>query len=535
MSIKKLFILIAASALLMACNDTPKSKVYKDIQEYSLVKIETPDLSGISDNGKEVLNLYKFAADQIDDIYWKQNFGDKSLMDNLSDPDQKQYAMINYGPWDRLNGKPFVEGYGPRPAGANFYPADMTEAEFNAFDDPDKNSPYTIIKRNEDGSLKTVWYHDEFKENIDRIAVRLNAAADITIKPSVKNYLLKKIDALRTDDYYESDLAWLDMNDSRMDLVIGPNQTTDDQLLGKKTSYEAFVLLKDMDRTQTLQQYVGMLPELQASLPCPPEYKTFEPGLSSNIFCCDALYYAGEANAGVKVIAINLPYDPKVQAEKGTRTILLRNVLMEKYNRIIVPTGQVLFDKEAASHLDPEAFYWNVAFREVAHGLGVKQTVNGLGSVSDALGSSALTWEKAKAYTVGEYLLCQLIDKHNINDWFVTKENALTAFFISLVRSERFGEESSLGKSNIMIYNYLAEKGAFTRNSSGKYTINFAKMEKGIEELASLVLKTQATGDASFAKDFEKKYSKTKADYKADNTNLRLEHVPIDVRFEYAR
>ena len=236
MDIKKLFVLLAASAVVIACNNAPKSKVYKDIQEYSLVRIETPDLSGISDNGKEVLNLYKFAADQIDEIYWKQNFGDKSLMDNLSDPDQKQYAMINYGPWDRLNGKPFVEGYGPRPAGANFYPADMTEAEFNAFDDPDKNSPYTIIKRNEDGSLKTVWYHDEFKENIDRIAVRLNAAADITIKPSVKNYLLKKIEALRTDDYYESDLAWLDMNDSRMDLVIGPNQTTDDQLRGKKPS-----------------------------------------------------------------------------------------------------------------------------------------------------------------------------------------------------------------------------------------------------------------------------------------------------------
>ena len=531
---KKLFVLIAAISVFVACNNAPKSKVYKDIQEYSLVKIETPDLSGISDNGKEVLNLYKFAADQIDEIYWKQYFGDKSLMENLPDPDQKEYAMINYGPWDRINAKPFVEGYGERPAGVNFYPADMTDAEFQAFDDPDKNSPYTLIRRNEDGSLKTVWYHEEYKENIERIAARLTAAADITIVPSVKNYLLKKIEALRTDDYYESDLAWLDMNDSKMDLVIGPNQTDDDQLYGKKTSYEAFVLLKDLEKTKVLQQYVGMLPELQESLPCPPEYKTFEPGLSSNIFCCDALYYAGEANAGVKVIAVNLPYDPKVQAEKGTRTILLRNVLMEKFNRIITPSGIVLFDKEGSSHLDPEAFYWNVAFREIAHGLGVKETVNGKGSVSDALGSSAFTWEKAKAYVVGEYLLCKLIDKHDLS-WFVTKENSLTTFFISLVRSERFGEESALGRSNIMIYNYLAEQGAFKRNNDGHYTINYPKMEKAIEDLAGIVLKTQATGDEPYAKSFEKKYSKTSADYKADNMNLRLEHVPIDVRFEFSK
>ena len=534
MDIKKLFIMLSAAAVIVACNPTHKSKVSKDIQEYAVVKIATPDLSDISDNGKEVLNLYKFAADQVDEIYWKQYFGDKSLMENLPNADQKEYAMINYGPWDRINAQPFVEGYGPRPAGVNFYPADMTDAEFQAFDDPDKNSPYTLIRRNEDGSLKTVWYHDEYSENIEKIAVRLAAAADITIKPSVKNYLLKKIEALRTDNYYESDLAWLDMDDSKMDLVIGPNQTDDDQLYGKKTSYEAFVLLKDLDRTELLKKYVGMLPELQQSLPCPAEYKTFEPGLSSNIFCCDALYYAGQANAGVKVIAINLPYDPKVQAEKGTRTILLRNVLMEKFNRIIRPSANVLFDKDGAANVDPEAFYWNVAFREVAHGLGVKETVNGKGSVSDALGASALTWEKAKAYALGEYLVLKMVDKHNLS-WLATKENALTTFFISLVRSERFGEESALGKSNIMIYNYLAEQGAFKRGNNGHYSINFKKMEESIEQLASLILKTQATGDVAFAKEFEDKYSKTTANYKADNMNLRLEHVPIDVRFEYDR
>jgi hypothetical protein len=281
-------------------------------------------------------------------------------------------------------------------------------------------------------------------------------------------------------------------------------------------------------------QYVSRIAEFQEKFPGDPAYKTFQPGAGSEIFACDALYYAGKANAGVKVIALNLPFDKEVQQGRGTRTILLENIIRTKYNLIVSPSGIVLLEPDYAEHLSADAFYWNIGFREVAHGLGVKETVNGKGSVSDALGASALTWEKAKAYALGEYLVLKMVDKHNLS-WLATKENALTTFFISLVRSERFGEESALGKSNIMIYNYLAEQGAFKRGNNGHYSINFKKMEESIEQLASLILKTQATGDVAFAKEFEDKYAKTTANYKADNMNLRLEHVPIDVRFEYDR
>ena len=495
--------------------------------------IEAPDLRGITDNGKEVLNLYRFAADEVDAIYWEQYFGDKqTLLDGIKDPVQKTFAEINYGPWDRTSGKSFVEGYSDRLPGAGFYPADMTIEEFNAWDNPDKNSPYTLIRRAADGSLETVWYHDAYKDHIDKIGNYLKAAADITIKPSVAAYLLSKAEALRTDNYYESSLAWLDMEDSKMDLVIGPNEVTDDQLMGIKRSYEAYVLLKNETHTKELMQYVSRIGEFQEDLPGDPAYKTFQPGAGSNIFSCDALYYAGKANAGVKVIALNLPFDSDVQRDRGTRTILLENIIHIKYNHIVGPTGRILLKPDDAEHLSADAFFWNIVFREVAHGLGVKETVNGKGSVEEALGSAALTLEEVKANAAGVLMVCNLQKHFDIHHLF-TKEDALATFFASLVRSERFGEGTALGRANIIIYNYLKEAGAFKRNASGQYDLDYKNMEAALSGLTALVLKTQATGDETFARQFEAQYSKLNSDYDADRLNLGLEKIPADIRFNF--
>ena len=527
-----LILSLVALTVLVSCNKTPKSPYVRKVADYALVTLETPDLSGITDNGKEVLNLYRFIADEVDAIYWEQYYGNKdSLLNGITDPYQKTYAEINYGPWDRFTGKSFVEGYNDCLPGAGFYPADMTLSEFGQWDNPDKNSPYTLIRRNADGSLKTVWYHDEYKQHIDKIVDYLKAAADITIKPSVKEYLLKKAQALESDDYYESALAWLDMDDSKMDLVIGPNEAADDQLLGLKRSYEAFVLLKNQARTEELMKYVSRISEFQQELPGDPQYKTFQPGAGSNIFSCNALYYAGKANAGVKVIALNLPFDADVQRDRGTRTILLENIIKAKYNYIVNPTGKILLDGEAAEHLSSDAFFWNIVFREVAHGLGVKETVNGKGSVENALGSAALTFEEIKANAAGVLMVCNLQNHYDIRNIF-TKEDALTTFFASLMRSERFGEGSVLGRSNIIIYNYLYEAGAIQRKASGKYTIDTAKMEQALSDLTALVLKTQATGDIAFATGFEKRYSKRSDSYNEDLMYLGLEKIPADIRFK---
>ena len=532
---KNLILAALVIAAVISCKESKKSPFDRNVADYAVVNIETPDLSGISDNGKEVLNLYRFAADEIDAIYWEQYFGDKkALLDGISDPVQKTFAEINYGPWDRSNGKSFVEGYEDRLPGASFYPADMTLEEFEAWNNPDKNSPYTLIRRTADGSLESVWYHDAYKEHIEKVGNYLKAAADITIKPSVKKYLLSKAEALRTDSYYESGLAWLDMDDSKMDLVIGPNEAADDQLLGIKRSYEAFVLLKNQARTDELMQYVSRIGEFQQDLPGDPAYKTFQPGAGSNIFSCDALYYAGKANAGVKVIALNLPFDSDVQRDRGTRTILLENIIKAKFNHIVNPSGEVLLAPEAAEHLSSDAFFWNIVFREVAHGLGVKETVDGKVSVEEALGSSALTFEEVKANVAGILLVCKLQDHYDIHHLF-TKEDALATFFASMVRSERFGEGSALGRSSIIIYNYLAEAGAFQRKATGQYSLDYGKMEEALSDLTALVLKTQATGDKAFAEEFEAKYSKRSANYDADRMNLGLENIPADIRFNFVK
>ena len=531
---KTLFLLLTAAAV-CACDNSPKSPFTRKVEDYAVVTIPVPDLSGITDNGKEVLNLYRFAADEVDAIYWEQYFGDKNaLMAGIDDPGQKEYAAINYGPWDRIDGKSFVEGYSDRLSGAGFYPADMTVEEFDAWDNPDKLSPYTMIRRAGDGSLEAVWYHDAYKEHIGKIAAYLTAAADITIKPSVKKYLLSKVQALQTDNYYQSGIDWLEMDDSKMDLVIGPNENADDQFLGIKRSYEAFVLLKNEARTAELTEFVSRLGEFQQDLPGDPAYKAFQPGTGSNIFSCDALYYAGKANAGIKVIALNLPFDPDVQKDKGTRTILLDNVINAKFNSIVAPAGEILLSGEDAAHLSSDAFYWNVVFREVAHGLGVKETVNGKGRVDEALGNTASTFEEIKANVAGILLVCNLQSHFDIHHLF-TREDAMATFFVSLVRSERFGEGSSLGRTNAIIYNYLHENGAFQRLPAGQYALNYDKMENALSELTALVLKTQATGDYAFAKAFEDKYSKRSEEYNADVRNLGLERVPLDIRFDFKK
>ena len=529
------FVFVAALVFLASCGHRSNSAFSGQVADYALVTIPAPSLNGITDNGKEVLNLYRFAADEIDAIYWDQYFGDKgSLLEGISDPAQKTFAEINYGPWNRVDGKSFVEGFSDRPLGAGFYPADMTEEEFEAFEDSTKNSPYTLIRRGEDGSLETVWYHDAYADHIEKVATYLTAAADITIKPSVKEYLLRKAEALKTDNYYESGKAWLAMEDSKMDLVIGPNETADDQLFGIKRSYEAFVLLKNLERTGQLMNYASRMEEFQRMLPVEDAYKSFRPGAGSDIFSCDAIYYAGKANAGIKVIALNLPYDADIQKDLGSRTILLENVIRQKFNYVISPAGNVLLESGDRAHLSQDAFFWNIVFREVAHGLGVKETVNGKGTVEEALGSHALSFEEMKGNVVGMYLVCQL-QNHIAMDRLFTTEDALATFFTSLVRSERFGEGSALGRANTMIYNFLKEKEAFERHPDGRYSIDCGKMEYAIKDLAALILRTQATGDAEFAAAFENEYSHSGPEFEADQRNLSLEKVPMDIRFKFKK
>ena len=530
---KNLIVVCSVLALAAVSCKEEKVDVGRLVDDYALVEIPAPDLTGITDNGKEVLRLYRLAADEVDKIYWQQYFGDgTAFLDSLEDMSEKLYAGINYGPWDRITGKPFLPGFGQKPAGARFYPEDMTAEEFRNWDDPDKSSPYTLVRRAADGSLETVWYHDAYKESIGKIEGLLQRAADVTIKESVRKYLLKMIEGLKTDDYYESDKAWLEMNDSKMDLVIGPIEAVDDGLYGTKASYGAYVLLKNLRRTEELNALSARMQEFQAMLPGDAAFHSFVPGSESDIFSCNVLYCSGYTNAGFKVIGINFPYDAKAQQEYGTRTIIFDNIIREKFNRTVHPVGSALLEDVYQPHVDASAFYWLIVFREIAKGLGVKETVNGKGTVAEALSSEALVMEKAKSNVLGAWLCAQEAAAYNISTLF-QKEDVLTTFVTNVIRSTRFGAADPTGIANIVVYNYLLESNAIDWKPSGRYSIDYDRTWKALETLGSEILRIQAYGDVEAARSWIAKYGIAGPESLSDKRLLEKSGIPVDIRFSY--
>jgi hypothetical protein len=408
----------------------------------------------------------------------------------------------------------------------------MTAEEFNAMADPAKNSPYTLVRRDGDGSLKTVWYHDAYADQIGRIEGYLQRAADVTIKESVRHYLLQLIEGLKTDDYYASNKAWLEMNDSKMDLVLGPIEAVDDAIHGTKASYGAYVLLKNLQRTEELNALSDRMPELQDMLPGDPANHVFVPGAESDIFSCNVLYCSGYTNAGFKVIGINFPYDAKVQEELGTRTIIFDNIIREKFNRTVHPVGSALLEDVYQPHVDAGAFYWIIVFREIAKGLGVKETVNGKGTVAEALGNEALVLEKAKSNVLGTWLCAQEAEAYHISALF-QKEDVLTTFVTNTIRSTRFGAADPTGVANIIVYNYLLESKAITWNPSGRYSIDYDKTWQALENLGAEILRIQAHGDLEAARAWVAKYGVAGPESLSDKRVLENAGIPVDLRFSY--
>ena len=527
---KKYLLPILCLAVAAGCSSQGNS-VQEQLDEFAPIQIGSSFVEGISENGREVLNYFRLASSEVDNIYWDQNFGDKTQLEALPRV-AKEFAEVNYGPWNRIDGQAFAQGWDERPLGANFYPADMTEEEFLACEDPEKNNPYTLLRRDGDGALKAVWYHDAYKDRIEKIKSYLMTAANYTIKPSVREYLLSKIEALQTDDYYNSDKIWLSVQDSKMDLILGPQETEDDRLRGVKTSYESYVLLKDLELTNTINGFAAMIPTFQAALPCADEYKVFEPGDNSTIYAYDMIYCAGAANAGVKKIAINRPYDLRVQAESGTRTAVLNNVIHAKYLKIIMPAGRLLVTRDQSANLSSKAFFWNTVMREIAHGIGVKETVNGKGSVTEALGDEALTLEKVKDNVLGLYLNLQSIATGQ-NDPMLRRNDALATFVVSTIRSARFGEATALGRGNIIIYNYLKSQEAFSIDRSGHYMIDFDKTEAAVTELASRVLTIQGEGDREAAAALISDFGTASESLLLDFAAMKRARIPVDVRFQF--
>ena len=521
----------AMASILFACSSQQQESPMKaKVEEYAHVELKSDLVSGLNDKEKELVKIFFQVGEITDNLFWKQTFGDKSKLDTITDPYAKEFAMIHYGAWDRLdNNKPFLGGYGEKLDVCNYYPHDITAEEFEAFDDANKDSWYTVIRRNDDGSLKSVWYHEAYAEEIGRICALLEKAVTLAEDPGLKNYLEKRIEAFKTDDYLASDLAWMDMKDSKVDFVTGPIESYDDMFRETKTSYESFVLLKDETRSKDLAKFVSMLPALQKELPCAPEYKTFVPGTSSDLNVYDAVYYAGDCNAGSKTIAINLPNDERVHALKGTRRLQLRNSMKAKFDKILMPIGELIVTPEQQKYLNFDAFFWNVTFHEVAHGLGVKQTINTNESVDAVMGTEKTSWEEAKADILGLFMVTKLVEMGEITN--ITAEDAIATYIAGILRSVRFGAASSHGKANMMCFNYMEKAGAFSRDAKGQYVIDFQKAKEAMNGWAELILKTQGDGNVEFAAKYRAENGGITPALQADLDKINGAGIPRDITF----
>lgn len=522
---------VAVTATLFSCsNQQQESPLKAKVEEYARVELKSDLVNNLNDKEKELVRIFFQVGEITDNLFWKQTFGDKSQLDTITDSYAKEFAMIQYGAWDRLdNNKPFLAGYGEKPAVCNYYPHDITAEEFDAFEDANKNSWYTVIRRNEDGSLKSVWYHEAYAEEIGHICTLLEKAVTLAEDPGLKNYLEKRIEAFKTDDYLESDLAWMDMKDSKIDFVTGPIESYDDKFQETKASYESFILLKDEARSKDLAKFVSMLPALQKELPCAPEYKTFVPGTSSDLNVYDAVYYAGDCNAGSKTIAINLPNDERVHALKGTRRLQLRNSMKAKFDKILLPIGQLIVTPEQQKYLNFDAFFWNVTFHEVAHGLGVKQIINTNESVDAVMGTEKTSWEEAKADILGLFMVTKLIEMGEITN--ITAEDAITTYIAGILRSVRFGAASSHGKANMMCFNYMEKAGAFSRDAKGQYVIDFEKAKEAMNGWAALILQTQGDGNIEFATKYRAENGGITPALQADLNKINEAGIPRDITF----
>lgn len=515
-----------------ACKKTEKTDMQNKVDEFVEVELSSTLVNNLSEKEKQMLPLLFEVAGIMDDIFWIQAYGNISiLMEKLPDEATRQFAKINYGPWERLkNNEPFIAGYGKKPEGANFYPIDMTKEEFEAFYSLDKTSLYTLIRRDEAGNLISIPYSIAFKEEHQRASDLLLQAAELAEDEGLKKYLTLRAEALLTDDYFPSDIAWMEMKTNNIDFVVGPIENYEDRLYGYKAAHEAFILLKDNEWSKLLEKFAGLLPELQKRLPVDPAYKTEVPGSDSDLGVYEAVFYAGDCNAGSKTIAINLPNDERVHEEKGSRKLQLKNSMKYKFDKILVPISEILITEEQRQYVKFDAFFENVMFHEVGHGLGIKNTINNSGTVRNALKEQYSAIEEAKADIMGLLLVTQLyemgeLENKDLMDNYVT-------FMAGIFRSTRFGAASAHGKANMMTFQYFQEKEAFSRDeATGTYRVDFEKMTEAMNSLANLIITIQGDGNYEVAKQLVTEKGVISEQLKQDLDRISKAGIPRDIRF----
>jgi len=511
---------------------SPKLTVQDRLNEYATIPLTT-DLSKLSEKEKQMIPLLIDACKIMDNIFWLQAYGNKdTLFSKLKNDNEKRLCEINFGPWDRLNdNESFIEGIGKKPIGAGFYPSDIKYLPFIDMKFEDKLSMFTVIKRADDGSLYTQPYHVTYKEQLTKAADLLIKAAKLSDDKEFANFLNLRAEALLTDDYYKSDIAWMDLQNNKIDLVIGAVESTEDLFINTKTSYEAFLLVKDLDWSNKLKGYSSMVPEIKNQLKLDDSYKDQIVFTKTDIGVYDAIFYGGQASSGAKMISINHPKDGRILMEKGSKKLQYKNVMKAKFDKILKPITDILISENERPNVKFDGFFINNLTYEIADAIVVKNTVNNKGSVKDALKDYYPTINSLKADILNLYLLTKLHDKQ------VIKESDLLDNYViimaNILRSVRFGSTIAQGSSNIICFNLLQEMKAFSRDEkTGTYSVNYDKMKSAIETLSVTVMKILAEGDYDAAKELVESKGNMKPQLQQDIKRISTAGIPIDIVLE---
>ncbi len=504
----------------------------------SVIKYEKEKLT---ENERKVIeNLYK-ASKVIDRIFLEQvyykNLEIEKKLSAASDELGKlqyEYFKIMFGPFDRLDhDKPFY-GNEPKPKGANFYPYDMTKAEFENWlkahpeDEESFTSERTVIRR-EGKNLVAIPYPKAYEKESKEISNYLKEAAKYAENPSLKKYLLSRAEAFLTNDYFQSDMDWMDLKNHTIEAVIGPYEVYEDGLFNYKAAFESFVTIVDKEESRKLEKFGKYLTELEKNLPIPDKYKNFNRGKSSPIVVVNEVFNAGDAKAGVQTLAFNLPNDERVRKAKGSKKVMLKNIHEAKYQALLKPIAERVLDGEFLKDVTFDAFFTHTLMHEISHGLGPGFiTVNGRNTeVKRELKETYSTIEECKADVLGMFNNIFMIEKKELPQELA---NQLWATFLaSVFRSVRFGINEAHGSGNAIIFNYLLENGAYIYDEkTTKFKINYDKIYDVVKSLANKLLIIQAQGDYAAAKKLIADYVKLSPEMEVQIKKLK--DLPVDIK-----
>jgi hypothetical protein len=495
--------------------------------------------AGLSVRERKMVEKLVDASRYLEEIFWRQSDPEgltlyQSLAGSKSSRDQtlRRYLWINASRFDLIaENKPFV-GTTPMPPGRGFYPHDLTREQIEQYvkQHPEKKaelySPYTVVRWHSE-ELEGLPYHIAYRSFLEPAATDLREAAELSPDPAFANFLRLRADALLTDDYYRSDLAWLELKDPKFDVIFAPYETYLDGLLGVKASYGAAVLVRNAEESRKLAMFQKYVPEIQDALPLAAEDRPSKHGLETPMEVMDAPYRAADLRHGYQAVADNLPNDPRIHEEKGTKKIFFKNFMDARVEYVILPLARHVMQPGQAARASGEGYLLGTIMHEICHGLGpaYARTSSGKVSIRESIGRAFAGLEEAKADVVGMFALKWLVDhgtlpKDRLEEYYAS-------YVAGLFRTVRFGTGEAHGQAEMMEFNYLSERGAIKRQPSGHYAIDYAKMPGVIADLAKELLETEATGDRERAEKWFAKYNAMPAELKS--TLKSAASVPVDV------